>query len=197
MILSRDEELCLAQQAYAGSTEARAALIEHNIGLVAYIAHKYDHTRLSVDDMISIGTIGLIKAADTFNPDKGFKLATYASRCIENEIVMELRKRNRRRREISLETPISGSKRTLACMLGTAPDTVSRRIEAAAEREMLRAALLDLPERDRLVISMRYGLNGEKPSTQLEVAMRMGITQSHISRLERSAIARLKVKMQY
>ena len=176
--------------------EARSRLIEHNLRLVVYIAKKFDNTSVGVEDLISIGTIGLIKAINTFRSDKNIKLATYASRCIENEILMYLRKNSAQRTEISFDEPLStdwdGKELLLSDVLGTDSDTVMRPIEADVDRRLLQDAVGKLPERERNIITLRFGLDGKKELTQKEVADRMGISQSYISRLEKRIILRLK-----
>ena len=176
--------------------EARSMLIEHNLRLVVYIAKKFDNTGVGVEDLISIGTIGLIKSINTFNPDKNIKLATYASRCIENEILMYLRKNQNRRKEISIDEPLNidwdGNELLLSDILGTDADTVSTDIEKDAERSMLYQAIGSLESRERSIMELRFGLRkGGKEHTQKEVADLIGISQSYISRLEKRIIRRL------
>ena len=179
----------------------KALLIEHNLRLVVYIAKKFDNTGVGVEDLISIGTIGLIKAINSFKPDKKIKLATYASRCIENEILMYLRRNNKTRMEISIDEPLNvdwdGNELLLSDILGTDEDEVSRGLEDEADRVLLKAALEKLSDRERTIIKMRYGL-GTKDGverTQKEVADLLGISQSYISRLEKKIISRLKKEM--
>ena len=181
--------------------KARSALIEHNLRLVVYIAKKFDNTSVGVEDLISIGTIGLIKAINTFKPDKNIKLATYASRCIENEILMYLRRNNKTKLEVSIDEPLNvdwdGNELLLSDILGTDEDEVSRGLEDEADRVLLKAALEKLSDRERTIIKMRYGL-GTKDGverTQKEVADLLGISQSYISRLEKKIISRLKKEM--
>ena len=181
--------------------EAKATLIEHNLRLVVYIAKKFDNTGVGVEDLISIGTIGLIKSINTFNPEKNIKLATYASRCIENEILMYLRKNNKAKVEVSIDEPLNvdwdGNELLLSDILGTDEDVIYRDIENEAERKLLFQAVNKLSERERTIISLRFGLNtpdGEE-MTQKEVAALLGISQSYISRLEKKIIGRLKKEM--
>ena len=174
-------------------------LIERNLRLVVYIARKFDNSGVGIEDLISIGTIGLIKAVDTYDPDKKIKLATYASRCIENEILMFLRKSVNRRKEISIDEPLGGdgdgNDLLLSDILGTEPDSVIRPLEDDADRALLRAALSRLGERERDIICMRFGLGGRKEMTQKEVADVMGISQSYISRLEKRILLKLRRDM--
>ena len=176
--------------------EAKNILIEHNLRLVVYIAKKFDNTGVGVEDLISIGTIGLIKSINTFKPDKKVKLATYASRCVENEILMHLRKISGQRAEVSFDEPLSsdwdGNELLLSDILGTEPDSVMRPIEDDVDRELLRRALTRLPAREMQIIAMRFGLGGKDSLTQKEVADQLGISQSYISRLEKRIIARMK-----
>lgn len=175
---------------------ARKELIEHNLRLVVYIARRFENTGVGIEDLISIGTIGLIKAVGTYRPDKNIKLATYASRCIENEILMHLRKNANRKGEVSIDEPLNtdwdGNELLLSDVLGTEEDLVVRPIEEAVDRSLLAAALRTLPEREREIITLRFGLGGGQEQTQKEVADRMGISQSYISRLEKRIIQRLK-----
>ena len=197
--LSReDEERCLAAL-QKGDAYARDQLIEHNLRLVAHIVKKYDIRRTQTDDLISIGTIGLIKAVNTFNSGKKIKLATYASRCIENEILMYLRKISSQRTEVSFDEPLNtdwdGNELLLSDILGTDEDEVSRPLEDDADRQMLMAAIDCLNEREKTIILMRFGLSGSGEYTQKEVADMMGISQSYISRLEKKIIDRLRREM--
>lgn len=175
---------------------ARKELIEHNLRLVVYIARRFENTGVGIEDLISIGTIGLIKAVGTYRPDKNIKLATYASRCIENEILMHLRKNANRKGEVSFDEPLNtdwdGNELLLSDVLGTEEDLVVRPIEEAVDRSLLAAALGTLPDREREIITLRFGLNGGQERTQKEVADHMGISQSYISRLEKRIIQRLK-----
>ncbi len=179
-----------------GSEAARRALIEHNLRLVVYIARKFDNTPVGVEDLISIGTIGLIKAVSTFQADKNIKLATYASRCIENEILMYLRKNLSRRAEVSIDEPLNvdwdGNELLLSDILGTDTDLVHQRIEGEEEKKMLSYAMEKLSEREKTIMRLRFGLGGCNEKTQKEVADMLGISQSYISRLEKRIIARLQ-----
>ena len=179
--------------------EAKAILIEHNLRLVVYIAKKFDNTGVGVEDLISIGTIGLIKSINTFNPEKNIKLATYASRCIENEILMYLRRNNKTKMEVSIDEPLNvdwdGNELLLSDILGTDADAVSRPLEDDAERAMLLRAIETLGERDRQIILLRFGIGGAREATQKEVADLLGISQSYISRLEKRIIAHLRQEM--
>ena len=176
--------------------DARRILIEHNLRLVVYIARKFESTGVGIEDLISIGTIGLIKAVNTYRSDKNIKLATYASRCIENEILMYIRKNASHRGDISIDEPLNtdwdGNELLLSDILGSESDSVSMGLEKDEDERILRSAVADLDERERLIINMRYGLNGYKEKTQKEVADRLGISQSYISRLEKKIISRLK-----
>lgn len=183
------------------SMEARSKLIEHNLRLVVYIAKKFDNTGVGVEDLISIGTIGLIKAINTFNSEKKNKLATYASRCIENEILMYLRKNSRLRYEVSIDEPLNidwdGNELLLGDILGTDDDEVSRGVEDEVEKHLLNHAIEALTPREKKIVQLRYGLNQQenREMTQKEVADEMGISQSYISRLEKKIIGRLKKEM--
>ena len=178
--------------------QAKATLIEHNLRLVVYIAKKFDHTGVGVEDLISIGTIGLIKAINTFNSGKNIKLATYASRCIENEILMYLRRNSKLRMEVSIDEPLNvdwdGNELLLSDILGTDEDIIYRDLENEVERKLLRKALGKLSRRERMIIELRFGLNhpSGQEMTQKEVADLLGISQSYISRLEKKIIGRLK-----
>ena len=180
--------------------EARSLLVERNLRLVAYIAKRFENTGATIEELISIGTIGLIKAVSTFNSEKSIKLATYASRCIENEILMFLRKASTQRREISIDEPLSvdwdGNELLLSDILGSEQDVVWRDMEEAEERKILREAVLTLNERERVIIDMRYGLSGQEPLTQKEVADELGISQSYISRLEKKIMVRLRHRIE-
>lgn len=181
--------------------EAKATLIEHNLRLVVYIAKKFDNTGVGVEDLISIGTIGLIKSINTFNPDKNIKLATYASRCIENEILMYLRRNNKTRMEVSIDEPLNvdwdGNELLLSDILGTEEDIIYRGIENEVERKVLMSAISKLSPRERTIINLRFGLdNAEgREMTQKEVANFLGISQSYISRLEKKIMKQLKKEM--
>jgi len=195
-----EEEETYCIQMLAGETpeSARKKLIEHNLRLVVYIAKKFDNTGVGVEDLISIGTIGLIKGINTFNPNKNIKLATYASRCIENEILMHLRKNSKTKLEVSIDEPLNvdwdGNELLLSDILGTDEDIIYRDMETDVERKLLFSAIAKLTGRERMIIELRYGLNtadGEE-KTQKEVADMLGISQSYISRLEKKIMLRLK-----
>lgn len=192
--LSREREAELV--ARIGEEDARRELIEHNLRLVVYIARRFENTGVNIEDLISIGTIGLIKAVETYKADKNIKLATYASRCIENEILMYLRKNASRKGEISFDEPLNtdwdGNELLLSDVLGTEADIVMRPIEEDVDRSLLASALKVLSPREKEIITLRFGLDGEKEQTQKEVADRLGISQSYISRLEKRIIQRLK-----
>ena len=194
--LEKDEEEAAIAALMQGDHEARQALIEHNLRLVVYIARRFENTGVNIEDLISIGTIGLIKAIGTFNPDKNIKLATYASRCIENEILMFLRKKSTRRTEISIDEPLNtdwdGNELLLSDVLGTDGDEVIKPLEDDVEKQLLMEAIERLDERERSIILMRFGLDGYEELTQKEVADLLGISQSYISRLEKRIILRLK-----
>ena len=197
--LEKEEERKAIEGVLAGDGEAKRRLIEHNLRLVVYIARRFDNTGVGLEDLISIGTIGLIKAVETYRSDKNIKLATYASRCIENEILMHLRKRSRERGEVSLDEPINtdwdGNELLLSDVLGTDGEEVSRGLEEDAEAELLHDALSRLGKREKDIIELRFGLGGHSEHTQKEVAERMGISQSYISRLEKRIIDRLRKEM--
>ena len=194
--LAPSEEAEALARLMAGDPAARDTLIEHNLRLVVYIARKFENTGVGVEDLISIGTIGLIKAVGTYRTDKNVKLATYASRCIENEILMHLRKISGQRSEVSFDEPLSsdwdGNELLLSDILGTEPDSVMRPIEDDVDRELLRRALAHLPTREKQIICLRFGLDGRRGMTQKEVADLLGISQSYISRLEKRIISRMK-----
>ena len=200
--LEAEEEFLAIQDLITGhSEEAKNKLIEHNLRLVVYIAKKFDNTGVGVEDLISIGTIGLIKAINTFNPEKNIKLATYASRCIENEILMYLRRNNKTKLEVSIDEPLNvdwdGNELLLSDILGTEEDTIYRDLEQEAERKILNKAISRLSGRERKIIMMRFGIgmpDGEE-KTQKEVADILGISQSYISRLEKKIMVRLKREM--
>lgn len=193
--LSRDEEQELLER-LNDDPSARQILIERNLRLVVYIARRFENTGVYIEDLISIGTIGLIKAINTFRPEKNIKLATYSSRCIENEILMYLRKNAAQRSEVSFEEPLNtdwdGKELLLSDVLGTECDVVMRPIEEDVDRKLLNDAVAHLAPREREIVRMRFGLHGYKELTQKEVADRMGISQSYISRLEKRIIARLR-----
>ncbi len=202
--LNRQEEeqvfAHLSSPAEQTRQRARQLLIERNLRLVVYIAKKFESTGINIEDLISIGTIGLIKAVNTFSPEKNIKLATYASRCIENEILMYLRKNQNRRREISIDEPLNidwdGNELLLSDVLGTEPDIVSSGIEQESERAMLYRAIERLDERERTIMELRFGLyRGGREHTQKEVADKIGISQSYISRLEKRIIRRLQKEL--
>lgn len=182
-----------------GDEGAKQLLVEHNLRLVVYIARRFENTGTNLEDLISIGTIGLIKAIGTYRTDKNIKLATYASRCIENEILMHIRKIANQKAEVSLDEPINldgdGNELLLSDILGTDEDKIQRPLEDDVDLCVLRQALNDLPEREREIVLMRYGLQGRKELTQKEVALKMGISQSYISRLEKRIMAKLKKEM--
>ena len=194
--LSREEESQLISRLGQGDLAVRQTLIERNLRLVVYIARRFENTGINIEDLISIGTIGLIKAINTFRAEKNIKLATYASRCIENEILMYLRKNASQRTEVSFEEPLNtdwdGKELLLSDVLGTDNDVVMRPIEADVDRQLLNDAVAKLSGRERDIIQMRFGLYGQKELTQKEVADRLGISQSYISRLEKRIISRLK-----
>ena len=190
-----EEQQMLARLA-DGDETARQTLIERNLRLVVYIARRFENTGINIEDLISIGTIGLIKAVGTFRPDKNIKLATYSSRCIENEILMHIRKISGQKTEVSLDEPINtdwdGNELLLSDVLGTDGDTVMRPMEDDVDKQLLRDALSRLPEREQQIVTMRFGLGGRKEKTQKEVAELMGISQSYISRLEKRIMLRLR-----
>lgn len=179
-----------------GEEDARQKLVEHNLRLVVYIARRFENTGINLEDLISIGTIGLIKAIGTYKLDKKIRLATYASRCIENEILMYIRKTANQKAEVSLDEPINmdcdGNELLLSDILGTDEDMIFRPLEEDVDRRVLRQALRELPDREREIIVMRFGLEGRPELTQKEVAQKMGISQSYISRLEKRIMQRLK-----
>ena len=197
--LTTQEEQSLLTLCEQGDTGAKQCLIERNLRLVVYIARRFENTGICIEDLISIGTIGLIKAISTFKKDKNIKLATYASRCIENEILMYIRKISGQKTEVSLDEPINtdwdGNELLLSDILGTDADTVMRPMEEDVELELLHSALERLPERDRHIVCLRFGLGGRKEMTQKEVADLMGISQSYISRLEKRIMQRLRRDM--
>ena len=197
--LPSDQEQEYLVQMEAGDSKAKSVLIERNLRLVVYIARRFENTGVNIEDLISIGTIGLIKAVSTYRREKNIKLATYASRCIENEILMHIRKIANQKTEISLDEPINtdwdGNELLLSDVLGTDSDLVVKPIEADVDRQMLREAMSHLNEREHLIISMRFGLEGRKTATQKEVADCMGISQSYISRLEKRIVSRLRREM--
>ena len=180
--------------------KSRQLLVEHNLRLVVFIAKRFENTGAGIEELISIGTVGLMKAVATFNSDKNIKLATYASRCIENEILMFIRKNSNHKREISIDEPLSvdydGNELLLSDILGNEPDSVYRSMEEEEERKIVREAVRDLSARERVIVEMRYGLNGGRELTQKEVADTLGISQSYISRLEKKIMHRLRKKIE-
>ena len=194
--LTPEEEKALLARMADGDPAARDELITHNLRLVVYLAKKYEGSGVPSEDMVSIGTIGLIKAVNTFRPDRNIKLATYSSRCIENEILMHIRKIANQKTEVSLDEPINtdwdGNELLLSDVLGTDGDIVMRPMEEDAEQQLLREALARLPERERRIVSLRFGLGGRPEKTQKEVADLLGISQSYISRLEKRIMQRLR-----
>ena len=199
--LSKEEEEKLVSELAAGNDKTKSILIERNLRLVVYIARKFENTGVGVEDLVSVGTIGLIKAVNTFNPDKKIKLATYASRCIENEILMYLRRNSKVKAEISFYEPLNidwdGNELLLSDILGTEEDTIYRDLEDEAERKILFRALNKLSGREKLIVRMRFGLDHPegKEMTQKEVADQLGISQSYISRLEKKIMHRLRMEM--
>ena len=197
--LTAEEENYLMKHFDDSSIDVRSLLIEHNLRLVVYIAKKFENTNVNVEDLISIGTIGLIKAINTFAPNKNIKLATYASRCIENEILMYLRKSSRQKTEVSFDEPLKadwdGNELLLSDVLSSDADEVSRDIEEESEMEMLYAAISKLSARERKIMDLRFGFSGGEEKTQKEVADMLGISQSYISRLEKRIIGRLRKEL--
>lgn len=199
--LSKEEEIEYVKKSMNGDEFARNKLIEHNLRLVVFLSKKYENTKIDLEDLVSIGTIGLIKGVNTYKLDKNIKLATYASRCIDNEILMYLRKNKRRRGEVSLEDSLSydaeGNELHLEDILGTEPDIVTKGIEEENDKKLLRQEINKLNERDRKIMILRYGLFNNEETTQKDVADMLGISQSYISRIEKKVIRRLKgiVKM--
>ena len=197
--LKGQEEQDMLERLCAGDEQAKSILIEHNLRLVVYIARRFENTGVNLEDLISIGTIGLIKAVGTFRADKKIKLATYASRCIENEILIHIRKISSQKTEVSLDEPINtdwdGNELLLSDVLGTDADTVVRPMEESEEKTLLHEALRLLEPRDRRIVCWRYGLCGQRERTQKEVADALGISQSYISRLEKRIMTRLRREM--
>ena len=197
--LSKDEELAYLIKAKAGDEEARNVLIEHNLRLVVFLAKKYENTTYDIEDLVSIGSIGLIKGINTYKIDKNIKLATYASRCISNEILMFLRKNKRKRAEVSLEDALNydagGNELHLEDILGTEIDLVPNEYEKQVDKEVLSKEIESLPDRDKEIMTLRYGLNNTKEYTQKEVAEILGISQSYISRIEKKVVRKLKQVM--
>lgn len=198
--LSKQEEAEIMRRIEQGDESAREPLIVHNLRLVVYIAKKFENSGVGVEDLVSIGTIGLIKAVNTFCPSRNIKLATYASRCIENEILMYLRKINGMKSEVSIDEPLNtdwdGNELLLSDVLGSDPDIVNRDIELEDEKNLLTATLEKLNGREKVIMKMRFGIGGEKEHTQKEVADILGISQSYISRLEKKIIERLKKELE-
>lgn len=198
--LTKEEEAVILQKIKEGDEKAREPLIVHNLRLVVYIAKKFENSNVNIEDLISIGTIGLIKAVNTFSPDRNIKLATYASRCIENEILMFLRKTSQSKYEISIEEPLStdwdGNELLLSDILGSEGDTVSADIEQEVEIHQLLEAISRLNTREAMIMELRFGLNDNKEHTQKEVADLLGISQSYISRLEKRIIGKLKLDLE-
>lgn len=194
--LPKEEEEKLMERLENGDNDVRTILIEHNLRLVVYIARKFENTGICVEDLISIGTIGLIKSINTFKPSKNIKLATYASRCIENEILMYLRKNSNTRTEVSIDEPLNvdwdGNELLLSDILGTDNDVICKNIEDEVDKSLLNIALTKLSGRERKIMEMRFGLGNKSEKTQKEVADILGISQSYISRLEKRIIKRLK-----
>lgn len=194
--LTRPEEAETITAMIEGDDKAKQKLIEHNLRLVVYISRRFESTGINLEDLISIGTIGLIKAVNTFRPEKNIKLATYASRCIENEILMYIRKISSHKGDISLDEPINtdwdGNELLLGDVLGTEPDAVSRPMEDDVDLRLLKDALSQLPEKEKTIVTLRYGIGGQREKTQKEVADLLGISQSYISRLEKRIILRLR-----
>lgn len=197
--LSKEEELKYLVRAKAGDEEARNILIEHNLRLVVFLAKKYENTTYDIEDLVSIGSIGLIKGINTYKIDKNIKLATYASRCISNEILMFLRKNKRKRSEVSLEDALNydaeGNELHLEDILGTDENLVPNEYEKQVDKEVLAKEIEGLPDRDKEIMTLRYGLNNTKEYTQKEVAVMLGISQSYISRIEKKVIRKLKQVM--
>lgn len=197
--LSKEDELKYLVRAKAGDEEARNILIEHNLRLVVFLAKKYENTTYDIEDLVSIGSIGLIKGINTYKIDKNIKLATYASRCISNEILMFLRKNKRKKAEVSLEDALNydaeGNELHLEDILGTDADLVPNEYEKQVDKEILSIEIEDLPDRDKEIMTLRYGLNNTKEYTQKEVAEMLGISQSYISRIEKKVIRKLKQVM--
>jgi len=194
--LNSDEEVILLERLEMGDPSIRDILIERNLRLVVYIARKFENTGIGIEDLVSIGTIGLIKAVNTFDPQKKIKLATYASRCIENEILMYLRRNNKTRSEVSFDEPLNidwdGNELLLSDVLGTENDIISKPIEEQVDRQLLHLAMGRLTSREKVIMELRFGLDNGVEKTQKEVADRLGISQSYISRLEKRIIRRLR-----
>ncbi len=198
--LKGEEEKRVFEMLTTNPKKAREILITHNLRLVVYISKKFESTGIGIEDLISIGTIGLIKAVNTFNPEKNIKLATYASRCIENEILMYLRKTNQQKNEVSIDEPLNidwdGNELLLSDVIGTEPDEVYQRLEGETEVQLLIKAVDSLSGREKLIMQMRFGLNGGREMTQKEVADVVGISQSYISRLEKRILKELRKELE-
>ena len=199
--LSKEEEILYVTKSMEGDEFARAKLIEHNLRLVVFLAKKYENTKIDLEDLVSIGTIGLIKGINTFHRDKNIKLATYASRCIDNEILMQLRKTKKMKTEVSIDASLSldadGNELHLEDILGTENDLVTKGIETEDEKKRMMEEVMRLSPRDRDIIILRYGLLGQEELTQKEVADMLGISQSYISRIEKKVIKRLRNIVHY
>jgi len=197
--LEKEEEAAVLDEIRRGDNSRRELLVIHNLRLVVYIAKKFDSPTAGAEDLVSIGTIGLMKAVRTFNPDKNIKLATYASRCIENEILMYLRKASNSRPELSFDEPLSvdwdGNEMTLSDVLGSEPDEISQAIETEDEKRLLRCVIRQLPPKEKEMMRLRFGLDDSELLTQKELADRMGISQSYISRLEKRILLKIKSEM--
>ncbi len=197
--LTKTEEKIIMDKIVSGDEKAREPLIVHNLRLVVYIAKKFESPSANAEDLISIGTIGLIKAVNTFSPEKNIKLATYASRCIENEILMFLRKSSQLKNEVSIDEPLNtdwdGNELLLCDVLGSDPDDINTNIETELERSLVLSAVNNLSDRECLIMQLRFGLNGKKEHTQKQVADMLGISQSYISRLEKKIIKQLKTQL--
>ena len=198
--LSKEKEEALLARLQSGESAVREELIVHNLRLVVYIAKKFETSGVLVEDLISIGTIGLIKAVNTFRPEKNIKLATYASRCIENEILMYLRKTSTHKADVSIDEPLNvdwdGNELLLSDILGSEPDSIHENLEYDDEKKLLLKCVRTLPSRERMIMNMRFGLDGESEHTQKEVADLLGISQSYISRLEKRILGQLKKSME-
>ena len=198
--LTPEEEQTVFARLSEGESSAREELIVHNLRLVVYIARKFENSGVGIEDLISIGTIGLIKAVNTFCPTRGIKLATYSSRCIENEILMHLRKNGQQKGEISIDEPLNvdwdGNELLLSDVLGSDPDEINRGVEQEAERDLLYACIARLSAREQTIMKLRFGIGGAREHTQKEVADLLGISQSYISRLEKKIIRRLRTDME-
>ena len=198
--LEPDEEVVLLEEAKAGNQTARDKLVEHNLRLVVYIAKKFESSGIELEDLISIGAIGLIKAVKTYSLDKNIKLATYASRCIENEILMQLRKNTRTKNEISLDEPLSndgeGNELLLADIISIDEESVSKNLEVSSEKQILMSILSKLDTREQMIMHLRFGLVGNEKKNKKEVADMMGISQSYISRIEKKILGKLRKKLE-